>query len=489
MMNTQTMSSSTEAPLYVDLDGTLIKTDLLLEQLFALLKQAPLTLFLLPFWLMRGRGYLKSALAQRAALDPAGLPYDERLLALMVEERARGRRVVLATASHRLYAEAVARHVGLFDGVLASDETINLKSHRKLGAIKADAGEAGFDYAGNEAADLPIWREARKALVVNAAPGIVRRAQRYGNAELFARTQSKSYPALLFKAIRAHQWLKNILVFLPALAAHKASDIHVMGAAVAAFFAFSLCASSVYLLNDLSDLPADRAHPRKRDRPFASGALSLYHGLALFPVLVGTSIVISLSFLPPAFLMVLALYFASSMAYNFLAKDRVIWDVIILAGLYALRVLGGVAATSIPPSFWLLAFSMFMFLSLALVKRYAEMEAVARRGQSQARGRGYLTSDMPLLESMGLASGYLAVLVVALYINSPEIHAGYRHPVSLWPVCPLILFWISRIWLKTHRGEMHDDPVVYAARDRFSLFIAAMSAIAIALAGPLHYVP
>jgi len=480
-------TASTEAPLYIDLDGTLIKTDLLLEQIFALVKQAPLLLFVLPLWLLRGRGYLKARLAERATLDPASLPYDERVVAQMVEARDRGRRVVLATASDRRYADAIAQHVGLFDGVLASDGKTNLKAHRKLGAIKADSGSLGFDYAGNEAADLPIWREARKALIVNASAGVVRRAQRHGNTEFLGRAQTRPYPFLLFKAARAHQWLKNVLIFLPVFAAHESGNMQAMGATLIAFIAFSLCASSVYLLNDLSDLAADRAHPRKRNRPFASGALSLYHGLALFPVLIGTSLAIAATLLPPAFLAVLGLYFASSMAYNFLAKDRVIWDVVILAGLYALRVLAGVAATGIPPSFWLLAFSMFIFLSLALVKRYAEMEAVERRGQSQAPGRGYLTADMPLLEVMGIASGYLAVLVIALYINSPEIHAGYRHPMALWPVCPLMLFWISRIWLKTHRGEMHDDPVVFAARDRLSLIIAAATAVAVVLAGPLRF--
>ena len=484
-MNEISQAPKALPPLYVDLDGTLIKSDLALESLFALLKAEPLCLFLIPLWLLRGRAHFKAELARRIKIDPAALNYDDRLMNRLRADHAQGRRIVLATASHRRYAEAVAQHVGFFDAVLASDETRNLKSRRKLEAIVEDAGGQPFDYAGNETADLPIWAAARTAIVVNAPKSVIQKARRLTSTEVFERAGG-SYPRIVLKAIRVHQWLKNALVFLPLFAGHQSGNLALDLKTLAAFFAFGLCASSIYVLNDLSDLQSDRLHPRKRKRPFASGALPLSHGVALIPILLGSSLLIALAAgLPLPFFGVLAIYYVSSLSYNFLAKDRAIWDVIILAGLYALRVLAGVAATGIPPSFWLLAFSMFIFLSLALVKRYAEMLAMQRLGKNQAHGRGYVTDDMPLLQSMGVASGYLAVLVMALYLNSPEIHLQYAHPKLLWTICPLLLFWISRIWLKTHRGQMHDDPVVFAASDKLSLIIAVICALSLGLAGPI----
>jgi 4-hydroxybenzoate polyprenyltransferase len=485
-MNEIPQQVKTEPPLYVDLDGTLIRSDLFLESLFALIKAQPLCLFLLPFWLLRGRAYLKGQLARRVRLDPTALNYDDRLMSRLRADHARRRRIVLATASDRRYAEAVAGHVGLFDAVLASEERRNLKAHRKLEAILTDSGGGPFDYAGNETADLPIWKRARIAIIVNASRGVIAKARRLSASTEIIERPRGSWLHHVLKAIRVHQWLKNALIFLPLFAGHQTGNLALDMKALAAFFAFGFCASSIYVLNDLSDLEADRRHPRKRRRPFASGALPLAHGMALIPVLLLTSLIIATGWrLPLAFFEVLGVYYVSSLFYNFLAKDRVIWDVIVLAGLYALRVLAGVAATGIPPSFWLLAFSMFIFLSLALVKRYAEMLAMQKLGKSQAHGRGYVTDDMPVLQSMGVASGYMAVLVMALYLNSPEVHHQYLHPRALWAICPFILFWVSWIWLKTHRGQMHDDPVVFAATDRLSLFVGLACVASLALAGPL----
>jgi 4-hydroxybenzoate polyprenyltransferase len=468
-----------EPPLFVDLDGTLVKTDLLLESLLVMLKAQPWTLLLLPFWLLGGRARLKSQIARRAHVAADTLIYDAQLVARLEAERRSGRTLVLATASNRKYADAVATHLGFFGGVIASNDQANLKGRQKVVAILEHTGGGPFDYAGNSSADLPIWRKARKVICVDTPGSVVRTVRTFAEPETMV-TPRRAYLKLLIKAIRVHQWLKNALIFVPIAAAHHLGDVKGDLRVVAAFFAFSFLASSVYLMNDLTDLRSDRLHPRKRTRPFASGELPLHHGLALIPVLLGSSITIAVLCLPLPFLGVLGIYYMCSLAYNFWAKERVVWDVVLLAGLYVLRVIAGAAAVPVPASFWLLAFSMFIFSSLALAKRYSEMASMSKLGRTNAHGRGYLTDDMPILQSMGVAAGYMAVLVMALYINSPEIHALYMRPQTLWGICPLLLFWMSRIWVKTHRGEMHDDPVVFAVKDRVSVLVGALCAVCVA---------
>ncbi|MBP2299254.1 UbiA family prenyltransferase [Azospirillum picis] len=469
-------ASGAEPPLFVDLDGTLLKTDLLYESLFGLIKAQPWTALLVPLWLAGGRARLKGELARRVEIDPASLVYNPAVLERLERERHRGRRLVLATAAHHRYADAIARHLGLFDQVLASNDALNLKSERKFEAIRAQAPSGVFDYMGNDEADFAIWRAARHGIAVEAAPAVIRHAGTLCPLETIS-TPRRSRPLLILRALRVHQWLKNLLVFVPLLAGQKLGDPEATLRAVLAFVAFGLCASSIYVLNDLLDLPADRRHPRKRRRPFASGDLPLDLGLLLIPALLAASAALSILALPPLFLAALAAYAASSLFYNLFAKNRVVWDVMLLAGLYSLRVLGGATATAIVPSFWLLAFSMFLFLSLAMVKRYSEMDSMMKLGLEQAEGRGYLTADMPVLQSIGVSSGFLSVLVMALYINSPEVGMVYDRPQALWIICPLLLFWIGRVWLQTHRGQMHDDPVVFAARDKWSIVIGVICAV------------
>jgi 4-hydroxybenzoate polyprenyltransferase/phosphoserine phosphatase len=474
-------ASVPQPPLFVDLDGTLVKTNLLLESLLVLVKLQPWTIVLLPLWLLRGRAYLKAEIVRRVDVAAEILVYDDDLLARLRAERDAGRTLVLVTASNTKYAEAIAQHVGLFVDVLASAGTRDLNGDRKLAAILAYTAGDAFDYAGNEAADLPIWRKARKAICVDTPMAVVRAVREFTAPDSIVRSR-RSLPRSLVRAVRVHQWAKNALVFVPILAAHRIGDLGADLKVVAAFTAYSLCASSVYILNDLTDLRSDRLHPRKRKRPFASGDLPLAHGLLLSPTLLVMSAAIAIALLPRLFLVLLAAYYASAMVYNFAAKERPVWDVILLAGLYVLRVIAGAAAVPVALSFWLLAFSGFVFLSLALAKRYSEMHTLNKLGRAHAPGRGYLADDMPALQSMGVSSGYLAVLVMALYINSPEVHTLYTHPYALWAICPLLLFWISRIWLKTHRGLMHDDPVVFALRDGVSLVVGALT-IACVVAG------
>jgi 4-hydroxybenzoate polyprenyltransferase len=463
-----------EPPLFVDLDGTLVKTDLLLESLLVLIKLQPWTVVLLPLWLLRGRAFLKAEIARRVDVAVETLVYDDGLVARLRAQRDAGRALVLATASNFKYATAIAQHVGVFAAVLASDDTRNLKGDRKLAAILAFTNGGAFDYAGNEAADLPIWRKARNAICVDTPASVVRAVRAFTVPDEMTRPK-RSLPRSLVHAVRVHQWAKNTLVFVPILAAHRIGDLAADLRVATAFAAYNLCASSVYVFNDLTDLRSDRLHPRKRKRPFASGDLALVHGLLLSAGLLATSAAIAIAVLPRPFLIVLATYYASAMAYNFAAKEQPVWDVILLAGLYVLRVVAGAAAVPVALSFWLLAFSGFVFLSLALAKRYAEMHTLHKLGRAHAPGRGYLADDMPVLQSMGVSGGYLAVLVMALYINSPEVPALYARPYALWAICPLLLFWISRIWVKTHRGQMHDDPVVFALRDRISLAVGALA--------------
>lgn len=470
------------APLFVDLDGTLIKTDLLVESFIGLLKRHPLLVLQVPFWLLRGKAYLKHKIAERIVLNPAALPYHAGLLDYLAAQREVGRPLYLATASNRRYAEAVAEHLGIFEGVLASDHSRNLSGSNKLQAIRECCPE-GFVYAGNNQVDEPIWASAQAAILVNTPAGV---AARVAAGATTVEAEFAAAPASLrpwLKAIRPHQWLKNLLVFLPLLPIATSATPAMAGMALLAFAAFSLCASSVYLLNDLADLEADRAHPRKRKRPFAAGSLSPLSGLVLAPVLLVSAFVLTI-WMPWQFAAVLGIYWVSTTAYTFLLKRYALIDVITLAGLYTLRVMGGAAAITVVPSFWILAFSMFIFFSLALAKRYAELHAMHALDRGGAKGRGYQVIDLLTVQLMGVASGYLAVLVMALYLNSPEIIERYKHVQLLWGVCPLLMLWVSRVWLKSARGEMTDDPLIFAVRDRMSRYVL-MTTVAVILAALL----
>jgi 4-hydroxybenzoate polyprenyltransferase len=463
---------SAKLPLCVDLDGSLIVTDLLHESVFGVLKLRPWLVFVLPLWLMRGKAYMKTRLA--GLVDPVveTLPYHSAVLAMLNAERKSGRQIVLATAAAQRHADAVAAHLGLFDRVLGTSATVNLTAANKAQALRELFGERGFDYVGNSGDDLAVWEHCRGAYLVGCSDDMIEQARRKTSVlGIFDRTRAGG--AAYLRALRVHQWLKNLLVFVPMLAAHRWQDGAVVLASVLAFVAFSLCASSVYLLNDLLDLPADRAHVRKRNRPFACGLIPVASGALLIPLLFATAGLLSLA-LPPLFGAALAGYFIMTLGYSLWLKNQVIADVLLLAALYTSRVLAGAAATHIVPSFWLLAFSMFLFLSLAVVKRYAEMLVVLKQNKESAQGRGYHVADLPMLLALGTASGMTAVLVAALYVNSAEVALLYAHPWLLWLILPALLYWISRIWMKTHRGEMHDDPVVFAATDRQSIAIGLL---------------
>jgi 4-hydroxybenzoate polyprenyltransferase len=466
-------------PLCVDLDGTLTPVDTLHESLLSLVRRAPAFLLRLPGLLLKGKAAFKDAVAERAQIDVALLPLRPELLQWLLAERAAGRHLVLVTASNGRMAEAIAAAHPVFDSVIASDGSRNLAGEHKRAALVARFGEQGFDYAGNETKDLAVWRSARRAVVVGGA-GLAAAASKVAQVERVFPAGPPS-PRVWIKAARLHQWVKNVLIFLPALLAHSIFNPTVLLESALAFVAYGLCASSVYVVNDLLDLDADRRHPRKRKRPFASGAISARSGLVFTVLLLAAAIAIALV-VGLRFAVVLAAYYALTWAYSVRLKRAAIVDVMTLAGLYTMRIIAGAAATGILPSFWLLALSMFGFMSLGVVKRYTELHDAAKAGTAGGHGRGYSAEDLPLLLSLGSAAGFCAVVVMALYINSPDSQVLYKHTKTMWLICPLMLYWISRVWLLTARGQMPDDPVVFAVRDRISLATFALIGLVVLIA-------
>ncbi|MCB1671636.1 MAG: UbiA family prenyltransferase [Gammaproteobacteria bacterium] len=460
---------------YVDLDGTLINSDLLLESLFRLLAKNILYLFMIPVWLARGKANLKHQIAARVELRTDLLPYNQQLLKHLEEQRAAGRRLVLISASHQSLVDQVAQHLKLFDMALGSSPSENLKGRVKLQKIREISGAEDFDYAGNERSDLPIWQQAQTAIVVSGNPGLSSAASRAAQRITVFDPEIRLGPAML-RALRVHQWAKNLLLFLPLLLSHQLANTQLVLMSLAGFLSFSCCASSVYLLNDLLDLEHDRQHATKRTRPFAAGDLPLQLGLIATPSLLILAFLISV-LLPWEFSLVLLGYYLLTLLYSFYLKAFAIIDVLLLACLYTIRIIAGAAAISTIPTFWLLAFSMFLFMSLAIVKRVTELENLRSRNQQQAHGRGYYASDLVPMTMLGSASGFMAVLVFALYINAEETRVLYGTPEILWFICPLLLYLISRVWLLTNRGQLHEDPVVFFTTDRNSQVVALLCGI------------
>lgn len=464
-VSTENHDNSDPGVLVVDLDGTLLRSDMLFESFWSAFGQDWRSPFLSVAALTGGRASLKRHLTTASTVEAATLPYDPEVIAFVQDWRASGGRTALVTASDRDLADVIAEHLGIFDEVHGSDGKQNLKGERKGQFLEKRFGPKGFAYMGDSKADLAVWKRAAKAITVNAPSALRREAERVcGSVEHLA-TNAKSIKPYI-KALRPHQWLKNILVFLPMLAAHQL-DGHTFLLSFLAFVCFSLVASSVYVLNDLLDLAADRAHPRKKNRPFASGSIPIAHGtwMAAGLLFLGGLLAISIS---PTFLLVMAAYYLLTTAYSLHLKRRMVIDICVLAGLYTARIVAGGVATGIPLSVWLLAFSVFFFLSLAAVKRQAELIDSAERGNLKASGRGYTPADLPIISMIAIAAGYVSVQIMTLYVNSPAVVELYAHPEALWGACAVLLYWVTRTVMYAHRGLMHDDPVIYAAKDRIS---------------------
>lgn len=456
-------------PLCVDMDGTLVRSDLSIESALALLRRNPLYLLVLPLWLLRGLAYCKRQIARRVVLDVAHVPLDPRVLGWLRDQFHRRR--VLCSASDLAIAQAVAAHVGQFDEVIASTGRINLSGRRKAAALVERFGEHGFDYAGNGRPDLAVWARARRAIVVEARSGVLRAARRQGRVErVFARTPGIWRETLL--ALRPHQWVKNLLVFVAPLAAHRI-DLETLAHAIVAFAAFCLCASAAYVCNDLLDIEADRRHPRKRLRPFASGHLALLVGLFLIPVLTLAAFALAWT-LSASFMLALLVYAALTLLYSLWFKRLRGLDVLVLAALYTLRIVAGGVAAPVDVSNWLIALSLSLFLGLALLKREIEFARMPAAGEGRLDGRGYRRRDRGLVRVFGIGAGLAALTVLGLYVDGARSAALYSQPVYLWWVLPLLGAWLVRLWRLAARGRMHDDPIVFALTDWVSLIALAI---------------
>jgi 4-hydroxybenzoate polyprenyltransferase/phosphoserine phosphatase len=474
------LGPSAVLPLCVDLDGTLVKSDTLVDSLCVLVRVKPAVLFRLPGWLLRGKAAFKRELSAHAPLDAAHLPYNESVVVYLREQAAAGRPLFLSTGADHALAEQVAQHLGIFDAMFSSDGQTNLTGARKLLLLEDYFGRGGFAYVGNSRADLPLLAASADAMLANPVPGLTGslRRKRIPIQNIF---QDRAPIAQSIGwALRVHQWAKNVLIFLPLLLAH-AAGVTALLHSVLAFFSFSLVASSTYIANDLLDLNSDRSHATKRRRPFAAGDLSALAGIFLAAVLFAGGIALSLP-LAGAFMAWLLIYCGVTLAYSLYFKRVVIVDVIILSALYTLRILAGAAAARVPISDWMAGFAIFFFFSLALVKRFSELENLRARGVAPANGRGYLVHDMEQLRAFGTASAFASIVVFSLYINNPDVRHLYHHPERLWLLTPLLIWWLSRVWLRASRGQMQEDPVVFALTDRASLlagtvvFLIALSA-------------
>lgn len=461
---------------FVDLDGTLLKTDLLFESALAFARKAPWHVFLILFWCLRGRATLKAQLARRVILDLPHLPYDDAVLGVLRAGKQQGFQLVLSTASHQTFASQVARHLNLFDDIIATDQ-VNCKGEVKLRAIQARAGQAPYAYFGDSLADRPVFSDADIAVLVRPSRSRLRRVLRTRANLRVIGSAPRRLPALL-RQLRPHQWCKNALLIIPMLAAHHFFQLSRYISVAVAIVAFSALSSSVYVINDLVDLDSDRRHLRKRFRPLASGALPVSHAFLLFPLLWLPTLACAL-YLPPAFGLTLIIYLVVNLAYSFSLKRVVVADTLVLAALYSLRLFAGAAATSVPLTRWMLAFSMFLFLSLAFLKRFSELIRSQTSPHERLPGRGYMVQDLSAVQITGLTCAGIAVLVLAMYVLSPDVARLYRRPDLLLMCCPVLFYWVIRMWMRAQRGEDTEDPIRTAMRDPASYLAGLCMAVAV----------
>jgi 4-hydroxybenzoate polyprenyltransferase len=470
--------------LCVDLDDTLIRGNVLWECILVLLKTRPITVLLLPFWLLSGRASLKRKLAARIHLDPACLLYRQQVLDFLQREKASGRRIALTTAADRELAETIASYLGLFDEVHASDGRMNLKGANKAAFLAKHFAQTGFDYVGDSAADVEVWRNARAAYVVGTearaeqAAAVTALKGTIFEPRASFRTSFGTSLRTWVDALRGHHWAKNLLLFLPLALSHNLAVRPIVRTFVG-FVLYGLCASGLYILNDLLDLHSDREHPWKKERPFAAGIISIPEGLLASFILLSSAL--GLGFLLNVqFGLALLGYAVLTMLYSLYLKKIALLDVFILSSFYSFRILAGALISATPLSQWFLAFSMFVFLSLAMAKRYSELLHASDLVKTGNSGRGYRAGDRELLLSLGVGSSFSAVVIFSLYVHSQDVRLLYSSPEFLFLLCPIVLYWLSRTWLLAHRGELKEDPVTLAIRDPVSYGVAAAAAAVIA---------
>lgn len=466
----KTLNAKPIYPLCVDLDDTLVKTDMLHESILLLIRRRPLALFLvLAWWLLKGKAYCKRQVAQRVDISKLALPWNEALIHWLHEEKKTGRKLVLITASDQRVAQAIADQLSLFDEVIGSDGQTNVRGRAKRAILLEKYGEKHFDYVGDASVDLPVWQASRNAYIVSNDKGLIKQAKSIAHVEKVFTRERFTFKTLL-KSLRVHQYAKNGLIFLPWVLGHAYSDVHQLFYLLLAFVSFSLLASSVYVLNDLLDLPSDRVHHRKKKRPLASGRLSIKHGVLLGGVCFILAWVLATR-LPVHFRWVLIFYYIVTVLYSFWLKRLLLVDVITLSCLYTVRVLAGMAVINAGYSKWVLLFSLFFFTSLAFLKRFAELHFARKENIQKLNGRNYHVAHIDVISMFGVCSGYLSVLIIALYLNSVKAVMLYQYPILLYAACPVFLYWISRMWLIAADGNMHDDPVVFAIKDKATYWV------------------
>ncbi len=463
--------------LCVDLDGTLLRVDTLHESFLRTIRSDPVAAVKALGALRDGRAAFKRRLVETAPFDAALLPLNDDLVAYLESQHAAGRRLALVSAADQSIVDAVAARLPIFEWAIGSDGKANLSGAAKLTAIRARYGD-NFAYAGNAAADLPIWAAAKGAVL--AGGGV-----RYEAKVAPATPIEGRFPAAMqwrswLKALRPHQWAKNLLVFVPYFLAGPTAQPGDLLRSLAGFAVLSLLASTGYLLNDLLDLEADRAHPSKRRRPFASGALSagagVLGGVALFLVsLVGAAVI------GAEFAAIAMVYFLGTLTYSLFLKRIALLDVMTLAGLYTVRIRAGIALVGAAYSYWIITFSIFIFLSLALLKRYAEF-VDERLDEKSFESRGYSKIDVPLILGFGIACSVAAPLLFVIYLVEERFPAKvYSSPEKLWLVTPVLLLWLMHMWRAAVRGLVREDPVIFALKDKVSLALGAFATMLVAI--------
>jgi len=471
-----------QSVVFADLHGTVLATDSLQDSVIREIRQKPLRLLLFVWWLFHGLAYFKMRFGSTTTAEPATLPYNADVIDFLTRERAQGREIVLATAVDELTARSIASHLNIFDGVLATSGRTNLKGKAKAERLRAycrDRGCQTYFYVGSAKGDLPSWWGASRLFLVGNNGALEKALRALGRPVTVFHRPRPTLPTIV-RALRPLHWIKNLLVFLPALVGRELVDsTHLVDCALA-FVALSACASSVYLQNDLLDREVDRAHPSKRSRPLASGLLQTRFALALIVALLCLSFAISLAAMPAEFCTILLLYYVANFAYSVRLKSEPIVDVVALALFYLLRLLAGGVVAEVTVSNWLLSMTLFGCISIALAKRLAELVGRQRRlGSGQLAGRGYTTADIPAVSSIGIGAGLVSILLFALYIRS-ERQEAYQSPECLWIIFSLLIFLMGRLWWAASRGKT-DDPVAFGVTDLPCISAVTLSFLALYL--------
>ncbi len=453
----------TNIPLCVDLDGTLIKSDMMFESMAILIKSNPIYLLMIPIWFIKGKLYLKEQLFNRVQIDIDTMPLNDEIVNFLINEKKSGRTILLVTASLQYYADKYKEKFNFLDEAIGSKDGINLSAKYKAEYLKGRFGDKNYDYIGDSHKDLVVWSFAQNALIVSDNTILINKAKEITNiAETWGRTNTPKYK-IIFKQLRIYQWVKNLLIFLPALLAHSL-EFNIYFQLLLSFLSFSFVASSIYIFNDLMDLNSDRKHKIKKNRPLAAGNFRISDAFVYTILLMTIGIMIGV-FINISFIIVLLIYLITTYLYSIYLKRIYIVDIITLALLYTMRIIAGSATSGFIISEWLAAFALFFFFSMGALKRFTELK---NSKNEKLSGRAYIADDMNIVQIMGICSSMISVLVMVLYINSNTISQLYSNPKILYLIIPILLHWNMRVWVLADRSMMNEDPIVFSIKDKYS---------------------